>query len=170
MHAAIKQCIRRAQLEDEVILVSIPNDNIKKQLVRNRLYDRECTTEQCIVCPYGRVGDCAKVGVVYQLQCLSCNALYIGETGRALSTRMKEHLASKRRMSLMTPLGKHRKEAHGENDFEVKCTILTYECEISARKALEAFWISAKNPEMNNKNECLSITSEFLPFVSLCEL
>ncbi|EYB91023.1 hypothetical protein Y032_0211g2195 [Ancylostoma ceylanicum] len=26
------------------------------------------------------------------------------------------------------------------------------------------------NPEMNNKNECLSITSDFLPFVSLREL
>ena len=167
---AIQQCIVRAQLQDDVVLVNIPNSNIKKQLVRNRLYDKECITDQCTICPYGKVGDCAKMGVVYQIECLTCSALYVGETSRTLSIRIKEHLASKRRKSLTSPLGKHRVEAHGGNDFEVKCTILTYESEISARKALEAFWISAKSPAMNNKNECLSITSDFLPFVSLCEL
>ena len=168
VNAAIQQCIFRAQLQDDVVLVSIPN--IKKQLVRNRLYDKERITDQCTVCPYGRIGDCAKMGVVYQIECLTCNALYVGETGRTLSIRIREHLASKRRKSLTSPLGKHRIETHGGDDFDTKCTILTYEKEISARKALEAFWISAKNPAMNNKNECLSITSDFLPFVSLCEL
>ena len=168
--AAVQQCIRRAQLLDEVMLISIPNDNIKKQLVRNRLYDRQCRTEHCIVCPYGKVGDCARAGVVYQLQCISCGAPYIGETGRALGTRIKEHLASKRRKSLISALGRHRNEAHGVNDFDVRCRILTCETEISARKALEAFWISTKNPGMNSRNECLCITSEFLTFVPLCEL
>ncbi|EYC06837.1 hypothetical protein Y032_0073g732 [Ancylostoma ceylanicum] len=168
--AAVRQCLHRAQLQNDVLLVSIPNDNIKKQLVRNRLYDRECKTDHCIICPYGKVGDCTKVGVVYQIQCLECNALYIGETGRALSIRIKEHLASKRRRSLTSPLGKHRIEAHDGNDFCVKCNILTYEAEVSARKVLEAFWIATKNPRMNNRNECLSITSDFLPYISLCEL
>ncbi|EYC15092.1 hypothetical protein Y032_0021g380 [Ancylostoma ceylanicum] len=168
--AAIQKCIFRAELQNDVVLVSIPNDNIRKQLVRNRLYDRQCVSEQCIVCPHGKEGDCAMIGVIYQMECLDCNALYIGETGRALHVRIKEHLASKRRGSLITPLGRHRYEAHCGNDFSVKCTILACEAEISARKALEAFWITVKNPAMNNKNECLSITSDFLPFVSLCEL
>ena len=119
---------------------------------------------------FRRIGDCAKMGVVYQIECLNCRALYIGETGRTLSVRVKEHLASKRRRSLISALGRHRHEAHGGDDFDVKCTILTYEKDISARKALEAFWIFAKNPEMNNRNECLSITSDFLPYVSLCGL
>ena len=83
---------------------------------------------------------------------------------------MKEHLADKRRQSLVSPLGKHRSEVHKGDNFDIKCKILSYEREISARKALEAFWISAKNPEMNNKNECLSITAYFLPFISLCQL
>ena len=87
-----------------------------------------------------------------------------------VSKNIKEHLASNRRKSLISALGRHRNEAHGGNDFDVRCTILTYENEISARKALEAFWISTKNLGMNNKNECLSITNEFLPFVPLCEL
>ncbi|EYB87797.1 hypothetical protein Y032_0257g408 [Ancylostoma ceylanicum] len=168
--AAIRQCLARAQLQNDVLLVSIPNDNIKKQLVRNRLYDRECTTEHCVICPYGKVGDCSKLGVVYQIECLECHALYVGETGRVLSVRIKEHLASKRRGSLTSPLGRHKNEVHGGNDFGIKCNILTYETEVSARKALEAFWIAARNPKMNNRNECLSITSDFLPYISLCEL
>ena len=110
------------------------------------------------------------MGVVYQLECLECKAKYIGETGRVLSVRLKEHLAGKRRKSLVTPLGKHRSDAHDGNDFAVKCKILAFETDITARKILEAFWISAKTPELNNKNECLSITAEFLPYMPLCEL
>ncbi|EYC07870.1 hypothetical protein Y032_0068g178 [Ancylostoma ceylanicum] len=167
---AIKQCLVRAQLQDDVILVNIPNDNIRRQLVRNRLYDRTCVTQQCVVCPYGSSGDCAKTGVIYQIECLSCHATYIGETGRPLHVRLNEHLASKRRESLITPLGKHRHDEHGGNDFDVRCTILAYEPDISARKSLEAFWISARNPKMNNRNEHLSITNDLMPFISLCEL
>ena len=110
------------------------------------------------------------MGVVYEIECLTCKATYIGETGRSLSVRISEHMAGKRRESLMTPLGRHRREAHGGRDYSVKCSILAHESEISARKTLEAFWIFSRNPSMNNKNECLSITSDFLPFIPLCEL
>ncbi|EYC19014.1 hypothetical protein Y032_0025g1116 [Ancylostoma ceylanicum] len=62
----------------------------------------------------------------------------LGEASRALRVRVKEHLASKRRGILVSPLRKHRSEAHGEKDFAVKCKILACEDEISAKKALEA--------------------------------
>ncbi|EYC13230.1 hypothetical protein Y032_0044g1047 [Ancylostoma ceylanicum] len=168
--AAVRRCIVQAQLQDDVRLVNIPNENIRSQLVRNRLYDRQCISESCIVCPYGRTGDCAQMGVIYQLQCLTCSETYIGETGRTLGVRIKEHLADKRRGSLITPLGRHKHQSHGGEDFDVKCMILAHETETSARKTLEAFWISVRNPSMNNKNEFLSITNDFMPFVPLCEL
>ena len=168
--AALQQCIVRAQLQDDVFLVNIPNENIRKQLVRNRLYDKHCISEQCVVCPHGNIGDCAKVGVVYQLECLTCHDLYIGETGRALSVRIKEHMATKRRGNVTSPLGRHRVETHSGNDFNVKCIILAFENDIAERKVLEAAWISTRNPGMNNRNECLSLTSDLLPFLSLCEL
>ncbi|EYC03675.1 hypothetical protein Y032_0092g2556 [Ancylostoma ceylanicum] len=167
---AIRRCLIRAQLDDDVVLVNIPNENIKRQLVRNRLYDRTCISENCVVCPYGKLGDCAKTGVIYEIECLACRAQYIGETGRPLSVRMNEHMASKKRESLITPLGKHRKEDHGGIDFDVKCTILAYEERSSARKTLEAFWICKRNPRMNSRNEHLAITSDLMPFLSLCEL
>ena len=169
--AAVQRSIKRALLSDDIILVNIPGSNIKKKLVRNRLYDRYCRMEaSCVVCPYGNIGDCAKVGIVYQLECLSCSATYIGETGRPLAVRIKEHLAGKRRSSGVTPLGRHRRDAHGGDDYEIKCTILAHEREIAARKILEAFWISSRNPALNNKNECLSVTNEFMPFMELCNL
>ena len=167
---AIRHSIRRARLSDDVILVDIPSDNIKKRLVRNRLYDRFCISKECIICPYGKVGDCGKVGVIYQLECFECGATYIGETGRALGVRIKEHLANKRRISLNSPLGKHRHEVHGDKDYEVKCLILACETDTSARKTLEAFWISQRNPIMNNRKECLTITNDLMPFIALCEL
>ncbi|EYC01492.1 hypothetical protein Y032_0106g3723 [Ancylostoma ceylanicum] len=166
----IRQCLIRAQLHDDVVLVNIPNDNIKRQLVRNRLYDRACMSENCVVCPYGKTGDCAKMGVIYEVECLTCHATYIGETGRPLCVRINEHLASKKRESLITPLGKHRREDHGGADFNIRCTILAYESQTSARKALEAFWITERAPRMNSRNEHLAVTSDLMPFLSLCEL
>ena len=87
-----------------------------------------------------------------------------------MGVRLKEHVASKRRGILTTPLGRHKAEAHGGNDFKVKCTILSYETEICARKILEAAWILTRNPKMNAKNECVSINSDLLPFIPLCNL
>ena len=40
---------------------------------------------------FSKVEDMQKCGVVYQVDCLSCDSTYIGETGRKLETRIKEH-------------------------------------------------------------------------------
>ncbi|KAK6761196.1 hypothetical protein RB195_022308 [Necator americanus] len=94
--AAIHRTLLRAQLQDDVVLVNIPNDSIKRQLVRDRFYDRQCVSECCVVCPFGKTADSTNIGVIYQIECLMCNAIYIGETGRMLNVRIKEHLAGKR--------------------------------------------------------------------------
>ncbi|KAK6761218.1 hypothetical protein RB195_022328 [Necator americanus] len=62
--AAIHRTLLRAQLQDDVVLVNIPNDSIKRQLVRNRFYDRQCGSECCVVCPFGKASDCTRVGVI----------------------------------------------------------------------------------------------------------
>ena len=118
--------------------------------------------------PFRKSGRCAIAGVVYQSECLACHAKYIGETGRLLGVRVHEHLASKRRQSLVSPLGRHRREDHSGADFRISCTILAYEDNIAARKALEALWIMARDPKMNNRNEQLSITRDLMPFLSFC--
>lgn len=67
-------------------------------------------------------------------------------------------------------LGKHRIGAHNGDDYEVKCSILPVAKDISARKALEALWIFSRDPVMNNRNERLSVTSDFLQSLPYYEL
>ncbi|KAK6765394.1 hypothetical protein RB195_025353 [Necator americanus] len=57
MSAAIRRCLRRADLDSSVSVVEIPANNLKRQLVRNRLYDTICTPPNCVICPTGRPGD-----------------------------------------------------------------------------------------------------------------
>ncbi|XGW15582.1 hypothetical protein V3C99_001220 [Haemonchus contortus] len=50
--AEIRQCIARADLADSVVLMNLPGDNIKRQLIRNGLYDGACSLENCVICPF----------------------------------------------------------------------------------------------------------------------
>ena len=153
-----------------VQVVEIPPASLKQQLIRNRGYDRYCPTPQCVTCPSGREGDCMASGVIYLISCTSCGDEYIGETGRPLCSRVKEHLDGLKRSGPQTPLGSHRVQCHGGAEFGVTVRILMRESRTSARKTLEAFWIHAKNPKMNRKDECLAITNELAPFADLCGL
>ena len=49
------------------------------------------TIRQCLVHPKDKLPDSQKCGVVYKVDCLSCNQCYIGETGRKLEVRIEEH-------------------------------------------------------------------------------
>ncbi|EYC27489.1 hypothetical protein Y032_0009g757 [Ancylostoma ceylanicum] len=167
---ATRLCLRRANLESLVTLVELPPSNLKRQLIRNRIYDRLCTTSDCVVCPFGREGDCMRSCVIYVIKCRECGDEYVGETARPLCVRVKEHLEGKSSSRLSTPLGRHRAQAHNGVDFEVQVTILAGESEISARKTLEAFWIHSKNPKMNRREECPTITSELLPYLAACNI
>ncbi|EYB89038.1 hypothetical protein Y032_0237g3247 [Ancylostoma ceylanicum] len=76
---AIRQCLRRAALDKYVTVVEIPPNNFKRQLIRNRMYDRICSTPKCVVCPEGRAGDCMTSGVVYLICCKSCGEEYVAK-------------------------------------------------------------------------------------------
>ncbi|EYC29522.1 hypothetical protein Y032_0006g3016 [Ancylostoma ceylanicum] len=164
---AIRQCLRRSALNNIVSVVEIPPGNLKRQLVRNRMYDRFCITPNCVVCPTGKPGNCMCSGVIYLITCISCGEEYIGETARPLCARIREHLDGKQRSRESTPLGNHRRVQHDGANFDVNVKILAQEPETSARKTLEALWIQAKNPKMNRKEECLSITRELAPYLEL---
>ncbi|VDL82279.1 unnamed protein product [Nippostrongylus brasiliensis] len=92
----IRNCVCKAGLDNMIRVVEVPPSNLKARLVRNRLYDSGCRTRQCIVCPNGKEGDCMVAGVVYLIKCTICNGEYIGETGRPLAERVKEHLGTPR--------------------------------------------------------------------------
>ena len=164
---AVKRCLKRAGLEDSVGIIELPPNNLRRQLVRNRMYDRLCATEGCIICPNGRDGDCMSSGTIYLISCNTCGHEYIGETGRPLYIRIKEHLDGKQKTRLSTPLGAHRAQKHNGDDFGVKVVILAHEPKTSARKTLEAFWITAKDPKINRKEEYVVITRDLVPYLGL---
>ena len=95
MTAVIRQCLEKSRLDDKVAIVEIPPSNLKRILIRNRMYDRLCATTDCKICPNGKQGDCMSAGVVYLITCKECNDEYIGETARPLCVRIKEHLDGK---------------------------------------------------------------------------
>ncbi|KAK6760129.1 hypothetical protein RB195_021583 [Necator americanus] len=98
MSAAIRRCLRRADLDSSVSVVEIPPNNLKHQLVLNRLYDTICTTPNCIICQTDRPGDCLRSGIVYLISCTNCGDEYVGETARPLYVRIKDHVSGKNRL------------------------------------------------------------------------
>ena len=50
---------------------------------------------------------CVSENVVYAIKCRTCNKLYIGETGRSLGDRFREHLRSTRLSGTDLPVGRH---------------------------------------------------------------
>ncbi|EYC43689.1 hypothetical protein Y032_0484g2317 [Ancylostoma ceylanicum] len=145
MSKEVRASLRKADLEDHVRVVEIPPANLKTQLVRNRLYDRLCITPNCVICPFGNDGDCTVSGVVYLITCQSCGDQYIGETGRPLCIRIKEHLDGMTRSRVTTALSGHRRHSHGNSSFER----------------------TAKNPKMNRKEECTAVTNELALYQDL---
>uniref|UniRef100_A0A7I4XWM4 Reverse transcriptase domain-containing protein n=1 Tax=Haemonchus contortus TaxID=6289 RepID=A0A7I4XWM4_HAECO len=164
----VRMTLRKCGLDDTVRVVEVPPRNLKQRLVQNRLYDRFCTTPHCIICSNGRGGDCMTSGVIYVITCNLCGDEYIGETGRPLICRVKEHLDGLKKSRPKTPLGDHRRHHHEDIEFGVSIRVLMREPTTSARKILEAFWINAKNLKMNRKEECLAVTNELAPFLDLC--
>ena len=51
-----------------------------------------CVLSNLFCNPKDKVLDKEKSGLVYQISCCKCNAVYIGETGRSLETRKREHI------------------------------------------------------------------------------
>ncbi|XGW34489.1 hypothetical protein V3C99_018419 [Haemonchus contortus] len=164
---AVRKCLKRSGLENAVSIVNAPPFNLKKRLVRNRLYDRLCTTSNCVVCPASRECDGTMSGVVYKITCRDCGNEYIGETARPLHVRIKEHIDGTKRLKGSTALGTHRIQKQNGGVFEVTVEVLAQESQPCARKTLEAFWIQVTNPKMNRREECLAITRELRPYMKL---
>ena len=55
--------------------------------------DRMNCPEECETCKSAKdLNNCFKKNVVYEICCSHCGSLYVGETGRTIGSRIKEHL------------------------------------------------------------------------------
>ena len=107
--------------QDNIITAYRNCQNLRQCLVRSKLPadDDEipgtfsCGRNRCKTCPHvcqtdtlngpdGSISirntfSCTSKNVVYAIQCIECSAIYVGETGRCLAGRFREHLRHPRR-------------------------------------------------------------------------
>ena len=96
-----------------------------------------------------------KRGLVYQISCRDCDAIYIGETGRSVKTRKREHVGAVRNFDLeKSALCQHVLEHDHEIDWE-NVEILNSEPHANRRRTAESFLINQKAKDFNvlNRND-----------------
>ena len=88
-----------------------------------------------------------KSKVVYQIKCPGCNASYVGQTSRHLTTRLNEHLTRK------GPVKEHFQKCQSRiNEQCVSILASTHKGE-SSLLTLDALWIREIRPTLNTKDE-----------------
>ena len=103
------------------------------------------TLRQHLVKPKDPTPDLERCGIIYECECPTCKHSYIGETGRALEIRLKEHMKTK---GSTTAIGDHIIEAKHKIDIK-NFKILRSETLKFHRKVKEAIIIKREKPEMN---------------------
>ena len=116
----------------------------------------ECIKKSDSKCS-GKVNIEDKLGVIYKAKCkkcTSCETSYVGETGRSLSERMKEHFRPiKDNVDLCncSAIGEHSYVIHGSQPNRVDWDVNVLDVEMSTqyRKLREAYWIARCNARLN---------------------
>ena len=94
-------------------------------------------------------------GVVYKVKCGECEKFYIGETGRKLRTRLREHekdASSDKKEECISGLSKHAMESKHNIVFD-NAEILHKERNFQKRKFKEAIAIKKQSMSLLNKKE-----------------
>jgi len=86
-----------------------------------------------------------KCGVIYEIECNDCNKVYIGETGKELHKRIREHQLAVRRQDNLSALYHHIQETGHTVNWE-NPSILAQENSSYKRKILESMY------SHNNRN------------------
>ena len=146
----------------KVNVMAKPPPSLKQILVKSRLYDNKCTDENCLICS-GVSGQCKIKGAVYKLTCTSCSAVYVGETGRELSDRIREHRSDIRSSMTSSRRGPvHAREDHAGEQITFSLRILAIERRLQERNFKEAIWIKMLSPSINIRAEM----TEAMQFIS----
>ena len=108
------------------------------------------TLRQLLVRPKDKLKPEEKSGVVYKIDCEDCSASYIGQTGRQLSVRIKEHRrATEKGNTLDSGIAEH--VAHTGHGINWNAQVLEQEGIQRRRLVKEAVHIQLNNPSMNRE-------------------
>ena len=111
----IEQLAKKHKMKIKV--VERRGNTMKKLIQKSDPFNRiKCNEDDCIICREGMDVDCRKRGVIYEIECMEdgCKKKYVGQTGRSLYERMKEHNVynEKDRENESKPVAKHSYEEH----------------------------------------------------------
>ena len=108
-----------------------------------------------------------QLGVIYDIPCLHCDGIYIGETGRVFRTRFKEHMRDvnpknlaqleNNDMNSKSALVKHVYSQNHYMDWN-NSKNLAKETNYT-RRFLESFFIYSNNYAFNDKTNCFYPTA-----------
>ena len=99
----------------------------------------------------------APKSVVYQIPCGGCDSSYVGETGRGLDTRIKEHKGDFKFHRTSNAIVIHAEQHHHLPDWK-NAKVLEKNIGKRTRKILEAAHISARNT-FNTKKGFIALSS-----------
>ena len=127
--ATPKECLKKAvekvaKLHKlKVKVVERRGRTIKNMLQKSNPFPtRKCSKNDCVICMNDMGIDCRKRGVVYEVFCKErgCGKKYVGQTGRTIYERMKDHMAQNKNMDRagVSALEKHKHESHGGKEYE----------------------------------------------------
>ena len=128
----------------------------------------KCARARCKTCPFIRNVEkisfhlylsCTSANVIYCITCTLCKKLYIGETGRRLGDRFREHLrdVEKDDQNASKPVARHFNLPNHSNQHMVVCGLSLHQDGTESCKTLEQkfiFQIGTRNP--NGINERFS--------------
>ena len=78
-------------------------------------------------------------GAVYKIKCCDCQASYIGETGRNLSTRLTKHKRATRNGDVNNHIAEHHLQTKHQIDWN-SATCITYSTDYYQRLTLESWF------------------------------
>ena len=106
--------------------------------------------------PKDCIPDDDKSSFVYKINCRDCDASYVGETGRALKTRVSEHRsAMEKRDFSASALAQHAWEHDHHIDWTSTC-VLRVESHYQSRISREAIYICRQPSSLNRDRDTLS--------------
>ncbi|CAH3163453.1 unnamed protein product, partial [Porites evermanni] len=98
-------------------------------------------------------------GEVYKIKCCDCQASYIGETGRNLSTRLTEHERATRNGDVNNHIAEHRLQTKHQIDWD-SATCKTYSTDYYQRLTLES-WFTKLNLEQTPLNRSQQLPAPY---------
>ena len=100
-------------------------------------------------------------GAVYKNKCCDCQASYIGETGRNLSTWLTEHKRATRNGDVNNHIAEHHLKTKHQINWD-SATCITYSTDCYQRLTLESWFTNLEQTPLNRSQQLLAPYKRFI--------